>query len=66
MTTRRLRLLVVCAAAAGALSACGTPAVVKPASNPLPGLKSDVQRAQQAVNQVQAPGAPSTGATITF
>jgi hypothetical protein len=65
MRARRLRLLVVCAAVAGALSACGTPAVVKPASNPLPGLKSDVQKARQAVNQVQAPPGPSTGATLT-
>jgi len=56
---------VVCGAVAGALSACGTPATVKPASNPLPGLKNDVQKAQQAANQVQASPGASTGATLT-
>jgi hypothetical protein len=68
MRTRRLRLFLVCAAVTGALAACGggTPAAVKPASNPLPGLTHDVHAAQQAVNEEQAPPAGSTGATMTY
>jgi hypothetical protein len=66
MRTRRLRLVATCAVIAATLAACGTSATVKPASNPLPGLKHDVQAAQQAAGQEQAPLAGSTGATLTY
>ncbi len=46
---------------AAVLGGCGTPAVVKPAATPLPGLKHDIQAAQNAVAQSrqQAYGATS-------
>jgi hypothetical protein len=52
--------------AALALAGCGTPAVIKPASAPLPGLSRDIQAAQNAVAQTQAQAqsdAAATGAT---
>ena len=44
---------------AAALGGCGTPAVVKPAATPLPGLQRDIQAAQNAVTQSQ----PAYGST---
>jgi hypothetical protein len=49
-----------------ALAGCGTPAVIKPASAPLPGLSRDIGAAQAAVQQTQAQAqsdAAATGAT---
>lgn len=58
--------IAVAALVATALAGCGTPAVVKPASTPLPGFKRDIQAAQNAVAQTaaQAQGDASTGATL--
>ena len=47
------------------LAACGTPAVIKPAAAPLPGLSRDIQAARNAVAQTQARAdAAATGATV--
>ena len=59
---RRPLALVALAGCGTALAACGTPAVVTPAQNPLPGLKRDVQAAQGVVAQSQQQ-ALSYGAT---
>jgi hypothetical protein len=40
-------------AAAVSLGGCGTPAVIKPSSTPLPGLERDIHAAQSAVAQTQ-------------
>jgi hypothetical protein len=51
------------ALAALALAGCGTPAVIRPAHDPLPGFKRDIQAAHSAVSaaerqaQEQDPGA---------
>jgi hypothetical protein len=53
---RRGRLAVLVAALAAAcalLGGCGTPAVIKPSSTPLPGLERDIHAAQNAVAQTQ-------------
>jgi uncharacterized lipoprotein YajG len=34
-----------------ALAGCGTPAVIKPVHNPLPGFKRDIQAAHSVVSQ---------------
>jgi hypothetical protein len=47
---------------AAALGGCGTPAVVKPAATPLPGLQRDVQAAKNAVAQSQQ---QASGSTVT-
>jgi hypothetical protein len=54
------------ALAALAAAGCGTPAVIKPASAPLPGLARDIQAAHNAVaqTQAQAQGDAATGATL--
>jgi hypothetical protein len=41
------------ALAALGLAGCGTPAVIKPASNPLPGFKRDIEAAHSAVRQAE-------------
>jgi hypothetical protein len=41
------------AAAAVSLGGCGTPAVIKPSSTPLPGLERDIHAARNAVAQTQ-------------
>lgn len=52
--TRRGPIAMVALVACGVgVAACGTPAVVKPAQTPLPGLKRDIQAAQSAVSQSQ-------------
>jgi hypothetical protein len=43
--------LALCAA--GGLAACGTPAVVKPVQDPLPGFSRDINAANNAVSQSQ-------------
>ena len=67
-TTRQRRMcaLAITAALAVALAGCGAPAVLKPASTPLPGLQRDVQAARNAVAQAetQAQGGAATGATL--
>ena len=40
-------------AAAVAVGGCGTPAVVKPVSTPLPGLARDIHSAQSVVAQAE-------------
>ena len=45
---------------AAALGGCGTPAVVKPAATPLPGLQRDVQAAKNVVTQSQQQAYGST------
>ena len=64
--TRRLSALALAAALAVALAGCGTPAVVKPVSTPLPGFKRDVQAAQNVVAQseAQAQSDAATGAMV--
>jgi hypothetical protein len=47
---------------AAALGGCGTPAVVKPAATPLPGLQRDVHAAKNAVTQSQQ---QAYGSTLT-
>jgi hypothetical protein len=49
--------------AALALAGCGTPAVVKPASAPLPGLSRDIGAAQNAVRQTEAQAQGDVAAT---
>ena len=63
---RRLSATAIAALVATALTGCGTPAVVKPVSTPLPGFKSDIQAAQNAVAQTeaQAQSDAATGATM--
>jgi hypothetical protein len=54
------------ALAALLLAGCGTPAVIKPTSTPLPGLSHDIQAARNAAAQTQAQAqadAAATGAT---
>jgi hypothetical protein len=46
-------IVLVLVLGAAALGGCGTPAVVKPAATPLPGLQHAVQAAQNAVTQSQ-------------
>jgi hypothetical protein len=41
------------ALAALAVAGCGTPAVVKPAHDPLPGFKRDIQAAHSAVSAAE-------------
>jgi hypothetical protein len=62
----RLGAAAIAALVAAALAGCGTPAVVKPASTPLPGFQSDIQAAQNAVAQAdaQAQSDATTGATL--
>ena len=48
---------------AAALGGCGTPAVIKPTATPLPGLKRDIQAAQNAVAQSQQQAYGSTTVT---
>jgi hypothetical protein len=53
---RRGRLAVLVAALAAAcalLGGCGTPAVIKPSSTPLPGLERDIHAAQKVVAQTE-------------
>ena len=50
---RRALLGAALALCAAGLAACGTPAVIKPAPNPLPGLSRDVDAARNAVTQSQ-------------
>jgi predicted small secreted protein len=47
------------------LAACGTPAAIKPAQNPLPGFSRDISAAQNAVTQREreAQAFGSTGVT---
>jgi hypothetical protein len=40
-------------AACAILGGCGTPAVIKPSSTPLPGLEHDIHAAQKAVAQTE-------------
>jgi len=56
---------LLAAAAAAALAGCGTPATVKPVTNPLSGFQHDIQAAQNAANraQQQAQQYDATGAT---
>ena len=49
---------------AAALGGCGTPAVIKPTATPLPGLKHDIQAAQNAVSQSQQQAYGSTTVTV--
>lgn len=53
------------AAAAVSLGGCGTPAVIKPSSTPLPGLERDIHAAQKVVAQsereAQSDSSPSLG-----
>jgi hypothetical protein len=54
--SRRGRTVVVAVAVATAcaiLGGCGTPAVIKPSSTPLPGLQRDIHAAQKAVAQTE-------------
>jgi uncharacterized lipoprotein YajG len=57
--------VLLAAAAAAALAGCGTPATVKPVTNPLPGFQHDIQAAQNVSNQAQqqAQQYDATGAT---
>jgi hypothetical protein len=62
----RLAVLVAALAAAGAiLGGCGTPALIKPSSTPLPGLERDIHAAQTVVAQsereAQSDSSPSLG-----
>jgi hypothetical protein len=67
MNVHRLRrpgakpvIALVLVLGAAALGGCGTPAVVKPAATPLPGLQHDIQAAQNAVTQSQQPYGSTT------
>jgi len=63
---RRLATTGLALAAAGAvLAGCGTPAVVKPVQDPLPGFEHDIQAAQNAAAQTGADAQDSgvTGVT---
>jgi hypothetical protein len=60
--TRPLAALALLAGAA-VLGGCGTPAVLKPTATPLPGLKHDIQAAQNAVAQSQQQAYGSTTVT---
>jgi len=66
MMRKRAAGAAIVALAAVALAGCGTPAVIKPASAPLPGLSRDIGAAQAAAAQIQAQAqgdAAATGAT---
>jgi len=62
---RRCAALAAAALGVVLLAGCGTPAVVKPAATPLPGLARDIRAAQGVVaqSQQQAQGLGSTGVT---
>jgi hypothetical protein len=45
------------------LAGCGTPALVKPAANPLPGLTRDVQAARGVAKELQQAQNAESGAT---
>jgi hypothetical protein len=61
---RPLAALALVLSVAAALGGCGTPAVIKPTATPLPGLKRDIQAAQNAVSQSQQQAYGSTTVTI--
>jgi hypothetical protein len=70
MSIRRARLraplaMVSLTLAACALAGCGTPAVVKPVQDPLPGFKRDIQAARNAaaLSGQQAEDLGTTGVT---
>jgi hypothetical protein len=65
-TAAQALLAATAATAAAALAGCGTPATVKPVTDPLPGFQHDVQAAQNAADhaQQQARQYDSTGATL--
>jgi hypothetical protein len=46
---RRAAVLAASVGAVVALAGCGTPAVIKPSTTPLPGLERDVHAARSAV-----------------
>jgi len=61
-TARRVALLGACAAS---LAACGTPAVVTPVKNPLPGFSRAIKDAQNAAQQASNDnGMGSTNVTV--
>jgi hypothetical protein len=49
----RVAVAITIAAACAILGGCGTPAVIKPSSTPLPGLERDIHAAQNAVAQTE-------------
>jgi uncharacterized lipoprotein YajG len=59
----RATSLTLLIAVALLLAGCGTPAVVKPSANPLPGLTHDVQSARSVAKQLQQAQNAETGAT---
>ena len=67
-TTARRRALcaaLTALATAVALAGCGTPATVKPVTNPLPGFSRDIHAAQSVSQQAQqAVQEYATGATL--
>jgi len=64
---RCLEAIATAALVAAALAGCGTPAVIKPVSVPLPGLQRDIRAARNAVAVTEAQAqaaAAATGATL--
>ena len=53
MWRRTAAMVALALAIAAAVGGCGTPAVVKPASTPLPGLARDIHAAQSVVAQTE-------------
>jgi predicted small secreted protein len=53
MRIRTRHCVAALALAALALSGCGTPAVVKPVHDPLPGFRRDIQAARSAVARTE-------------
>jgi hypothetical protein len=51
--TARASCVAATTAVAVALAGCGTPGVVKPVTDPLPGFSHDISAAQNAVSQSQ-------------
>ncbi len=49
--TQPIALGGLAVAACAVLAGCGTPAVVKPMANPLPGLRRDIQAAHRVADQ---------------
>ena len=59
-----LHWTVITALLTALLAGCGTPAAVKPVATPLPGIKHDIQAAQNVVTQSeQSAAALSSGST---
>jgi hypothetical protein len=50
---RTAALVATLAAGCAILGGCGTPAVIKPSSTPLPGLERDIHAAQKVVAQTE-------------